>query len=275
LVSVRGVVPLSWTLDHAGPMARTVGDVAAVLTAIAGYDPEDPGSRQFPVCDYLATLDGDISSLRLGIVREVFFDDLDPAVAAAVNRAIAQLGKMTRGTCPVRLAIENVRGDVSSIQLAEARTYHQNFVERTPNLYHPETLKRLRNGEKITVSDYIHARQRVDSMRRTVAQVFHEVDVLITPTTPVPPPTIADLLTDLEQLRTKESVMLRNTRPFNVFGLPTISVPCGKTSSGLPIGLQLAAAPGAEAQVLALAHAFQKTSTTEIQRHREELGVGK
>ena len=253
LVSLRGIVPLSWTLDHAGPMARTVADAAAVLTAIAGYDPQDPGSREFPACDYVAALEGDVEHLRLGIVQELFFDDLDPEVAAAVNAAITQLGHMTRGACPVQITVDNVRG----VQTGEAWTYHQEFAERTPELYHPETLRRIRSGARVTVSEYIRARRRVETLRRSVAQVFREVDVLVTPTTPVPPPAIADLLADLEQLRAKELVMLRNTRPFNVLGLPTISVPCGKTSAGLPVGLQLAAAPGAEANVLALANALQ------------------
>jgi aspartyl-tRNA(Asn)/glutamyl-tRNA(Gln) amidotransferase subunit A len=254
LVSVRGIVPLSWTLDHAGPLARTVADVAAVLTAIAGYDPVDLNSCEFPLTDYVAALDRDVRGLRLGIVREHFFDRLDPEVAARVNHAIAQLEHMTGGTCEVTVPIDMD----PTVAATEAWTYHREFVERTPELYHTETLKRIQSGADIPASRYIRAHQRVQSLRRAALEIFRAADVLVTPTVPAPPPEISDLLEDMDQLRPKELVLLRNTRPFNVLGLPAITVPCGCTPSGLPIGLQLAAAPGAEGNLLALANAWER-----------------
>jgi len=145
-----------------------------------------------------------------------------------------------------------------TVHVAEAWTYHQEFATQTPELYHPETLRRIRNGAEVPAKDYIRALRKVETLRRQVQQIFREVDILITPATPALPPTIAELTSDPAQLRAKELVLLRNTRPFNVLGLPAISVPCGRASSGLPIGLQLAAAPGDEAAVLALAAMWEK-----------------
>lgn len=254
LVSLRGIVPLSWTLDHAGPMARTVADVAAVLTVIAGYDPRDLNSRDFPTTDYLAALDRDVRGLRLGIARAHFFEGLDPEIAARINHAITHLERMTSGTCEVTVPIDTDR----AVHAAEAWTYHREFVERTPELYHPETLRRIQSGADIEASHYIRAHQRVQSLRRAIWKVFRTADVLVTPTVPAPTPAISELLADLDQLRSRELALLRNTRPFNVLGLPTISVPCGCTSAGLPVGLQLSAAPGAEGSLLALANAAQR-----------------
>jgi aspartyl-tRNA(Asn)/glutamyl-tRNA(Gln) amidotransferase subunit A len=258
LVSVRGVVPLSWTLDHAGPMARAVADAAAVLTAIAGYDPRDINSHRFPATDYVAALDRDVRSLRLGIARTHFFESLDAEIQARIDQAIAQLERMTSGKCEVPVPIDTDR----AVHAAEAWTYHREFVERTPELYHPETLRRIQSGADIAASHYIQARQRVQSLRRDSSELFRMADVLVTPTVPTTPPKISELLADLDQLRPRELVLLRNTRPFNVLGLPTITVPCGCTSAGLPVGLQLAAARGAEATLLALAHAYERTVTS-------------
>ena len=131
---------------------------------------------------------------------------------------------------------------------AEAWAYHEPTVARSPELYQPETLRRIRGGTEITAAAYIQARRRVDELRHHARQLFDGVDLLVTPTTPVPPPAIDALLADAAELRAKEFVMLRNTRPFNTLGLPTVSVPCGFTSDGLPIGLQITGAAGDETQ---------------------------
>jgi aspartyl-tRNA(Asn)/glutamyl-tRNA(Gln) amidotransferase subunit A len=141
---------------------------------------------------------------------------------------------------------------------AEAYAYHAENIKKTPELYQPETLKRIRTGEDVTTGAYIQARRQVDQFRRSVHQTFESVDLLVTPTMPVPPFTIADLLGDMDNLRPKELLCLRNTRPFNILGLPAISVPCGFTKAGLPIGIQISGAPGAESTVLRLAHAYEQ-----------------
>jgi aspartyl-tRNA(Asn)/glutamyl-tRNA(Gln) amidotransferase subunit A len=130
-------------------------------------------------------------------------------------------------------------------------------VTRTPERYHPETLKRLKGGADLLAADYIVARRRVEDLRHATPTLFEHVDLLLTPTSPVLPMPIADLLADLDTLRPKEIKMLRNVRPWNALGLPSLSVPCGFTSTGLPIGLQIAGPAGGEARVLGLAQAYE------------------
>ena len=126
---------------------------------------------------------------------------------------------------------------------AEAYAYHKEFVDRSPELYQPATLARIRSGANISAHDALRASRDLQASRHAIQEIFHEVDVLLTPTVPIPPPLIADLREHPDNLRSQELIMLRNTRPFNVWGIPTVSVPCGFTKDGLPIGLQLAAAP--------------------------------
>ena len=140
------------------------------------------------------------------------------------------------------------------------------MVARTPELYQPETLKRIRGGAEVTAAAYIAAKAELETLRRGARAVFETVDLLVTPTMPVPPPAIDELLADMANLRAREIVLLRNTRPFNALGLPTISVPCGFTSDGLPIGLQITGAAGDEGRVLALAHAYEQATDWHTRR---------
>ncbi|HJY87810.1 MAG TPA: amidase family protein, partial [Candidatus Acidoferrales bacterium] len=159
--------------------------------------------------------------------------------------------------------IEIPIGNETSILVlrTEAYAYHQENVSKSPGLYHPETLKRIRSGAEISAGSYISARRQLDQLRRSAQKVFETVDLLITPSTPVPPFKISELLADMDNLRTKEVLTLRNTRPFNTLGLPTISVPCGFTSTGLPVGMQITGPPGGEAAVLRLANAYAQQTT--------------
>ncbi len=252
LVSAQGVIPLAWSFDHVGPMARTVADVAAVLAAIAGYDAGDLGSREIPLRDYPGALTTDISPLRVGVAREFFFAGLDSEVGARVEEKVSALGKMTAGCRDISVPVDTDR----TIHSAEAWAYHAQFVAQSPQLYQPETLRRIRRGADISAADYIHAQRRLEQLRRQAADLFRDVDVIVTPTVPIPPPEIAVLLAHPDELRQRELLMLRNTRPFNLLGVPAISVPAGTTAAGLPAGIQIAAAPGREDLVLALAHAL-------------------
>jgi aspartyl-tRNA(Asn)/glutamyl-tRNA(Gln) amidotransferase subunit A len=244
LVSTRGVMPLSWSLDHVGPMARDTADVRLALHALAGYDPEDPNSRAFPPVPEVA-----VSGLRLGIPRQYFFENLDSEIAIAVETAISHLEHATAGTREVVIPVDTDR----TVFNAEVWTFHQEYVERVPELYQAETLTRIQRTAGISASDYIRAHQNLQLLRRSIPAAFHDIDVIVTPATPILPPTISDLLSRPDQLREMEILMLRNTRPFNVLGLPAITVPLGSSKSGLPMGLQLAAAPGNETILLALA----------------------
>jgi len=255
-VSARGVIPLSWSLDHVGPLAATVGDAAAVLQVIAGYDPLDVGSVDVPVSDYVSGLSEETRNLRIGVPRAYFFDDLDDEVRTAADRALAVIGTLVAEVHDVQIVVTMDR----TVQAAESFAYHADHVGRTPELYQPETLRRIRSGEKISAGEYIQRRRELDQERRRAHDFFADVDLLVAPTMPIPAPMIADLRKDPDALRPAELKLLRNTRPFNVWGLPAISVPCGFTKSGLPIGLQIAGPHWREDLALRLAHAYESAS---------------
>jgi len=256
-VSSRGVTPLSFSLDHVGPLATTVADAAIVLQAIAGYDSADIASADVPAADYVAALREDPKTLSVGVAREYFFDDLDPEVAAAIEHALREIEALVAEVKEVTLNVPTDR----TLQAAEAYAYHATNIAKTPHLYQPETLRRIRSGESVTAAQYIQRRRELDEARRGIADVFAKVDVLVTPTTPMPAPSIGDLKASPDALRPAELKLLRNTRPFNVWGLPAISVPCGFTQSGLPLGLQIAGPHWREDFVLRLAHAYEQATT--------------
>jgi aspartyl-tRNA(Asn)/glutamyl-tRNA(Gln) amidotransferase subunit A len=253
-VSTRGVIPLSWSLDHVGPLAATVADAAVVLQAIAGYDPLDVCSADVPVSDYVSGLRERTRTLRVGVPRAHFFDDLDDEVRAAVERALVVIGTLVADVRDLHVEVSSDR----TVQAAESFAYHADHVARTPELYQPETLRRIRSGENISASEYIQRRRELDQERRRARDIFAHVDLLVTPAMPLPAPAIAGLKKDSAALRPAELALLRNTRPFNVWGLPAISVPCGFSKNGLPIGLQIAGPHWREDLVLTLAHAYEQ-----------------
>lgn len=254
LVSVRGVIPLAGSYDHVGPMTRSVADAALVLQVIADYDAEDIYSQKFPAVHYPAAMEeADVSSLRLGVPRNFFWQELDAEVEAATEEALQVLARLTAGAQDINVPVSTDR----TAFVCEPFAYHQRYLPQHADEYDPETLRRIRSGADVTAAQYIEAQRDLQRMRRDILRVFAETDALITPTAPVQPPSIAELQAAPEKLRPTELTMLRNTRPFNVFGLPTISLPCGFSKSGLPIGLQISGAPGAEAMVMALAKAYE------------------
>ncbi len=249
-VSTRGVIPLAESLDHVGPMTRRVHDAALMLQSLDG-----------------SSLDAALETkgeLRLGIPRTLFYEGLHPEIQEATRSALAVLATLGGRERDVTLAIGI--DSVGVVLRAEAFAYHQPMVARTPELYQPETLRRIRSGAEITAAAYLSAKHELETLRHEVRHVFESVDLLVTPTMPIPPPAIDELLADMANLRAKENVLLRNTRPFNALGLPTISVPCGFTSDGLPIGLQITGAAGDEARVLALAHAYEQAADWHTRR---------
>jgi Asp-tRNA(Asn)/Glu-tRNA(Gln) amidotransferase A subunit family amidase len=155
-----------------------------------------------------------------------------------------------------------------TLQAAESYAYHAENVARSPELYQAETVRRIRSGEKVTAAEYIQRRREQDEARRRIRAVFADVDVLVTPTMPMPAPAIAELKANPDALRPAELRLLRNTRPFNVWGLPAISVPCGFTQGGLPIGLQIAGAHWREDLVLRVAHAYEQATAWHKRRCR-------
>jgi aspartyl-tRNA(Asn)/glutamyl-tRNA(Gln) amidotransferase subunit A len=269
LVSTRGVIPLSWSLDHVGPMTRTVADAALLLQAIAGYDPEEITSVRMEVPNYAAVLGRRTTSLRVGVARDFFFEGLDAEIATATMRAIAVLEKLTAGVADITIPARGQEELRATVRAAEAYAYHAEFIAKTPGLYQPETLARLRAGADIGTLAYIRGRQQLDTTRRTSPGVFATVDAIVAPTSPIGPPPITDFTGDRNGSADFVARNIRNTSPFDVYGWPTISVPCGFTAAGLPIGLQISGPPGRDAVVLQLAHAYEQA--TEWHRRRPAL----
>lgn len=252
LVSARGVIPLSWSYDHVGPMTRTVADAALLLQGIASYDAQDFYCQKFPAVHYPKAVQEKTASLRLGAARD-FWQEIDREVKAAMDAALSVLGRLTAGTEDISLSTETDR----TVVRCEPFVFHQKYLPRHEDKYHPETLRRIRAGADVTAAEYVGQYRELLRSRRDALKMFDHIDLIVTPTCPLLPPAIAELEAAPQDLRKKEMVMLRNTRPFNGLGLPAISVPCGFSESGLPIGLQIAGAPGAEGKVLALARAYQ------------------
>lgn len=264
-VSTSGAIPLSWSLDHLGPMTRTVNDAAVVLQVIAGYDPDDPASLHEAVPDYGAQIDGATAALRLGVLRSFFYEGLHPDIEAAMQVALGVLAQLThtqREVPPLATdaSYASIMDPYVAILTAEAYEFHRDYVARNPELYQAATLKRIRAGAEVTMSAYMQSRRLLEQARHAAARHFGDVDLLITPTMAVPPFTLSELA-DPDSARPLELRMLHNTRPLNFLGLPSISVPCGFTAARLPIGLQISGPAGGEATVLRLALAFERATS--------------
>jgi aspartyl-tRNA(Asn)/glutamyl-tRNA(Gln) amidotransferase subunit A len=248
-VSTNGVIPLSVSLDHVGPIARSVMDCAVILQAIA--DRATNGTAE----NYIQDVNQVSKSLRIGVPRTFFYESLDPEVGSAVENALEDLKARASEIRDVELPVPTDR----TLQKAESYAYHAEFVKSSPELYQPETLRRIRTGEDLGTEELENAKKELAQARREIALIFEQVDVLVTPTTPIPAPKISELKEDPDLLRPRELELLRNTRPFNVWGIPAISVPCGLTQSGLPIGLHIAGPHWREDLVLGLAHWYEHT----------------
>jgi aspartyl-tRNA(Asn)/glutamyl-tRNA(Gln) amidotransferase subunit A len=252
-IGARGIIPLSPSLDHVGPIARTVSDAAVMLQAIAGHNENGANA---PAGDYLAAIRERLTPVRIGVPRKFFYEDLDPEVAFAVEEALGILRDLGNDLFEIEIDVPTDR----TLQAAESYAYHREFVLRSPHLYQAETLRRIRTGEAISAAQVEQAGRELKQTRSEIRKVFENVDVLVTPTTPIPAPAIADLKRNPDALRPCELVLLRNTRPANVWGLPAISIPCGFTSAGLPIGLQIIGPHWREERVLQLAYAYEQAT---------------
>jgi Asp-tRNA(Asn)/Glu-tRNA(Gln) amidotransferase A subunit family amidase len=229
-----------------------------MLQVLAGYDSSDPNSVDVPVPDFTTGIEQPAKNLRIGVPRTFFFDDLHPEIAAAVEKAIEVFRHLHAEIREVTLEVSNDR----TLTSAESYAYHESFVVNSPELYQPATLARIQSGAGISAVDVLRASRELQLSRRTIQTVFdeHKIDVLLTPTVPIPPQTIATLEANPDDLRPQEVIMLRNTRPFNIWGIPAISIPCGFTKDVLPIGLQLASAPWREGVALRAAYAYEQAT---------------
>jgi aspartyl-tRNA(Asn)/glutamyl-tRNA(Gln) amidotransferase subunit A len=261
-VSRAGVVPLAWSLDHVGPMTRTVADAAIILQAMAGQDPADPSTAAVPVPDYRSGLEGEVRGLRVGLVRELFFERLDPEVRAAVEEAARALEGFGVRIEEVRLPrIQHATPAVFAIISAESMAYHEPYLKTRASEYGADVRARLLTGQFVLATQYLKAQRARRVLRAEVDDALRTVDALLTPTTPIPAPRTDEREATVEGIRDDVRAWLtRCTRPINLTGNPALSVPCGLTTAGLPIGLQLIGRQFDEATLLRLGHAYEAVS---------------
>ena len=264
-VSRFGVTPLAWTLDHVGPMTRSVMDAAVLYEVTAGYDTRDPTTSRRAVekvSEHLAELP---SALKMGLPREVFLEGIDPEVNALFQRAAESVRRM--GIEPVEVSIPEVRHQFACrnvISFAEATSYHEPNLRERPTDYGDNTLELLRLGLAIRATEYLAAQRARRRIVEVFRKAFHSIDILVCPSSPSPAPRIGETsLSNGEELR---SGLLRLTSPFNTVGFPAISLPCGYTRSGLPVSLQIAARPFEESLLLKVAHAYENAHSWGDQR---------
>jgi aspartyl-tRNA(Asn)/glutamyl-tRNA(Gln) amidotransferase subunit A len=254
LVSIRGIIPLVLSLDHCGPLTRSVMDAAMMLNVLAGYDRLDIASVEHATEDYVAAMKQPVNGFRLGIPRAPFFDLLDADVGRVVDEALRVLAKLTRGMS------DTVLPPTRDVALdAEVYAYHEEMFSRLSSRYMIPTRRSLEGGVKLKAGDYVRERWRLELLRRTIDDAFRGVDLVVLPTRRRTPRTVEASI-KREETDVPRNPELENTGAFNVYGIPAISVPCGFTSSGLPVGLMIAGPRFSEGKVLALAHAFEQAT---------------
>ena len=263
-VSRAGVMPLSWTMDHVGPMARTVRDVALLLGVCAGRDARDSTSSARPVPDYLGALDTPLVGARAGVPENYFGEGLEPDVSAAMTAAIRALE-----SCGVRIGSVRVPdpAEIASacnnpIVRTECAATHARLLRERPADLQPVVRSRAEAGFAVKAVDYVQAlRLRATMARDFIAAAFADADVLVAPTTAEAPPTYAAVTSGtMDDVVARLGAFTRFTRVFNAIGLPVVSLPCGFTAHGLPLAIQIVGKPFDEATVLRVAHAYEQTA---------------
>jgi len=259
-VSRAGVLTLSWTLDHTGPMARSVEDCALMLQALAGYDPADPASSREPVPNYTAELQAGIRGLRIGVPREYFLDEVAPEVTSAFEAALATLSKLGAEVRDVRIPSIGAAPAFMVIMLSEAFAYHAGDLRERPELYGEVLREKLMAGALFSAEEYVQAQRLRARLREDMHRALGEVDILATPTAPVTAPSF-QVVFDPDFPFPKS-----NMAPFNMSGLPALALPCGFGPGNLPISLQLAGRPFAESTVFRAGHAYEQATDWHLRR---------
>ena len=259
--SRAGVITLSWTLDHTGPMARTVEDCAWQLQTLAGHDSLDPASSRAPVSDYLTPLGCAIRGLAIGVPsRDFFLEGADPEVATAFEASLGTLRGLGADLRDVEIPHIWDAPSFMVIMAAEAFAYHERDLRECPEMYGDLLRERLLHGGLYTGAEYVQAMRLRERLRREMLDVLRTVDLLATPTSSKPASTF-DTAYD-----TSVGFPRSNMPPFNLGGLPALALPCGFTSDGLPISLQLAGRPFDEATVLRAGHAYEQATEWHTRR---------
>ncbi|MEU8579389.1 amidase [Streptomyces abikoensis] len=262
LVPRHGITSLSWSLDHVGPITRTVEDAALVLTALAGHDPRDPASLATSAADYRPGAGADLTGLRVGVPRNYYFDHVDPEVEAAVRRAIAELETIGARLVEVEIPMTRyIQATQWGLMVPEATAYHERTLRAVPELYQADVRILLEAGELMPAGDYLRAQRSRTLMRQAWARLLEEVDVIAAPTVPATAAK-ADQSTLTWPDGTVEGVSdayVRLSAPANITGVPSLSVPVGHDTRGLPIGMQLLGRPLGEPALLRVGHAYEQT----------------
>ena len=261
-VSLGGVMPLSWFLDHAGPMARNVRDVAILLGAIAGYDPADPNSANVAVDDYLTGLEGGVRGWRVALASDDYFTWADGEVLAAVRAAAQAFAALGAQVEEVYLPEGRQAAPANSLMVScDAAATHQERLARQPEDFGPDVRQRLQNGAATPVGEYILARRALAEFRHRLEGLFQDYNLLITPSTPIAAP-----LLEGPEAAEQARWLSRFISPFNLPGVPALSLPCGFTANDLPIGLQLVAQRWAEAALLRAGYAYEQATDWHLRR---------
>jgi aspartyl-tRNA(Asn)/glutamyl-tRNA(Gln) amidotransferase subunit A len=255
-VSLRGVFPLSWNLDHAGPLAKSVKDAALLLQVIAVYDPLDPASVKMLTGDYFHHLHDPVKGRKIAFATGKFIETSDPEVLEAVRKTTEVFRSLG---CEVQeVDMSWLRDAALANKLmtqSDGAAVHRDRLREHPELFGEDIRRRLEDGAKTSSTDYILARRTQAEMKKRFEQFFEEYDFLITPTTPIAAPTIEG-----HDAVEQAARLTRFTAPFNLTGLPALSVPCGFTAEGLPVGLQIIARAWGEFKLLTLGHAFEQAT---------------
>jgi aspartyl-tRNA(Asn)/glutamyl-tRNA(Gln) amidotransferase subunit A len=262
-VSRAGAMPLSWSNDHVGPMARTVRDCALLLQVVAGRDPLDATSSPQPVPEYLAALSGVIRGLRVGVPENFYFQGVHPEMEAALRKAAEVIGQLGARVSEIRLPDPQTMSDVCLIvSRSEGSTIHARLLRERPHEVQPVVRARLELGLQIPAYDYLQAlRLRARLTRAFITEVFAQVDVLVAPVIPEPAPSLAYATEGpVHELVARQGRFSRLTRPFNGLGLPALSVPCGFSAEGLPLAFQIVGRAFDEATVLRVGDAYQRAT---------------
>jgi aspartyl-tRNA(Asn)/glutamyl-tRNA(Gln) amidotransferase subunit A len=281
LISAYGIIPLSWSLDHPGPLARSVEDCAFLFDALVGYDPRDPASLPDPATRPAFTAaqlnrsaeHAPLAGLRLGAPEDTYFAVADAEISAAVQCALKTLEDLGAAIEPVRLPPElaELFRAYRGIQMPEATAAHREagWWPARADLYSPTVRSRLEMGGQLPATDYIQAQRVRRACSQGIRALMQQVDALVLPTLPMLPPRI-DQLDQPVRLGDSEfdasSALLRFTFPFNMTGQPALSLPCGFSMSGLPIGLQVVGRHLEESTVLRVGYAYQQATSWHLRR---------
>lgn len=262
-VSRRGVASLSWSLDHVGPLTRTVRDAALTLNAIAGYDRADPGSVDVPVVDFTRRIGMDLTGVRVGVPTDYFTDHLQDAVRDSVSAAVSTFGELGATLVEVQIPMASQIAAVEwGLLLPEATSYHQEALRATPELFTEETRAMLEVGEFVLATDYLKAQRLRTLVQAAWRDLFGRIDVLAAPTL-THTATLAgqgEVVWPDGLRESPTTTYVRFSQPANVTGLPSITVPTGLDGNGLPIGVQLMGRPFEEDVVCGVAAAYEAVS---------------